>query len=368
MHLCYILSDSDLVNTVILKERMVSFLDVSVSLLFLIMMASADEVTEINENNILPLTVGLRGPPSLPSLSNTNISSKSDTCHAGALCVGPGELYPLGRVPGVTWSSRFVVPPLPSEFDTTDMTYYDYLNIFWRSNPPGGYMNQFVPQLMLGNALANSTNAPHFKPLWIKLPSWHVGAQYFMGLCPNTTTSDCKDNWIPRAVTGRLVPVKPGEVVETSFSLEKVEQHCCDEKIKFVWTLRIGVVGGGSNRQSVVVSDRPFMGLVNSTFSWGESTYEHIYVGSCLENYGMQSPANYPSKWQIDVKVVDAPGRDEDCWRNWRLESWRNHCSWQPRSTVANGMARKSQHVRWTAELENASGIDTAVSRRQLRH
>jgi len=303
-----------------------------------------------------PPTIGLRGPPSFSAIH------KNDTCHAGALCVGPGQMYPLGRVPGVIWKSRFVVPELPVKFETASMTYYDYLNIFWRDNPKGGFMNQFVPQLMLGNPLANSTNAPDYKPIWIEMNSWHIGAQYFMGLCGES--SDCK-KWIPKAATGRLVAVEPGEVVETSFSLKEVT-HCCKET-QLVWTLHIGVVGGGPDRQSIVVSDRPFMGLLNSTFSWGESTYDNIYVGSCLENYNMQIPDNYPTRWQIDVAVVDAPGRDENFWHDWRLDHGPS-CPWQPVSTLANAIDKKSQHVKWRAELQGNSTVSSLDLSRLLRH
>ena len=304
----------------------------------------------------LPPTIGLRGPPSLST------HDRNETCHAGALCVGPGRMYPLGRVPGVKWSSRFVVPRLPQKFDSS-MTYYDYLNVFWRDNPQGGFMNQFVPQLMLGNPLANSTNAPEYKPIWKELSSWHVGAQYFMGLCDGSSGEyDCK-KWIPKAATGKLVAVEPGEVVETSFSL-KEEKHCCQEP-SLVWTLNIGVVGGGPDRQSVVVADRPFMGLLNSTYSWGEATYDNIYVGSCLENYNMQSPKNYPPKWKIGVAVVDGPGRDETFWQDWRLEHGPS-CPWQPVSTLANAVDKRSQHVKWKAVLGNTTALISLDKRNRL--
>jgi len=291
----------------------------------------------------LPPTVGLRFPS-----SNTDL--KNHSCHAGALCVGPGQLYPLGRVPGVKWSSRFVVPELPAKFDKSSMTYYDYLNVFWRQNPEGGFMNQFVPQLMLGNALANSTNAPDYTPIWIEMDSWHVGSQYFMALCNGTLgTFDCQ-NWIPKAATGKLVPVEPGEMVETSFVL-KEEQGCCKKKSRLVWILRIGVVGGGPERQSVVIVDRPFMGLVNSTHSWGEAIYDDIYVGSCLENYNMKSAESYPPSLEIHVRVRDAPGRDETFWHDWNLDHAPG-CPWQPVSMITNAIHKSAQRVKWKAELK----------------
>lgn len=209
-------------------------------------------------------------------------------------------------------------------------------------------MNQFVPQLMLGNALANSTNAPDYKPIWIEMDSWHIGSQYFMALCNGTSgTFDCK-NWIPKAATGKLVAVKPGEMVETSFVL-KEEKGCC-KKSRLVWMLRMGVVGGGPERQSLVVVNRPFMGLVNSTKSWGEAIYDDIYVGSCLENYNMKSASSYPAKWEIHVHVRDAPGRDETFWHDWNLDQTPG-CPWQPVSTITNSIDVVGQRVKWKAEL-----------------
>lgn len=172
------------------------------------------------------------------------------SCHAGAICAGPGKMYPIGREPGTIIQSRFVVPDLPKQHDSTQNTYYDYLNIFWRQQPTGGYMNQFVPQLMLGNTLANSTNGSEYNPKWIKMDAWHIGAQYFMGLCVQNDTFpdgfECdKETWIAKAATGRwLIPVEPGELIETRFEFDA--QH--------VWRLHIGVVGGGPDRQSHVTS------------------------------------------------------------------------------------------------------------------
>ena len=111
-------------------------------------------------------------------------------------------------------------------------------------------MNQFVPQLMLGNTLANSTNGSEYNPKWIKMDAWHIGAQYFMGLCVQNDTFpdgfECdKETWIAKAATGRwLIPVEPGELIETRFEFDA--QH--------VWRLHIGVVGGGPDRQSHVTS------------------------------------------------------------------------------------------------------------------
>lgn len=281
----------------------------------------------------------------LPPGTKRHIASNMlESCHAGAICTGPGRMYPIGRQPGTVIQSRFVVPELPKQYDSTQQTYYDYLNIFWRQEPTGGYMNQFVPQLMLGNALANSTNAPEYHPKWIKMDTWHIGAQYFMGLCvKNDTFPDgfqCdRETWLARAATGRLVPVEPGELIETRFELDE----------QYVWSLHIGVVGGAPDRQSQVTSDAPYMGLVEATKGWDEEIYDNIYVGSCLENYGMNSRDNYPTEWQIDVKIWSPVAGN--WWRDWRLEA-PNGCPWQPTSQIDNNAGETWQKAVWRAYLE----------------
>lgn len=218
-------------------------------------------------------------------------------------------------------------------------------------------MNQFVPQLMLGNALANSTNHPKYNPHWIKLDTWHIGAQYSMGLCVKNETYpdgfECdRQTWLAKAATGKLVPVEPGEVVEASFELVEKENnagakvHWSNSSLE--WHLCISVVDGGPDRLSEVVSDRPFMGLVQSTSSWNEDIYDNVYVGSCLENYGMVSGDNYPPEWQIDIKV-----RSPDAgswWRDFRLEG-QNSCPWQPQSQLQNDAGEKWQRAVWRAFL-----------------
>ena len=275
------------------------------------------------------------------------------------------------------------MPDLPQEHDPVDkFTYYDYFNIFWPTagmhassvtnleRPTmlggyGGYMNQFVPQLMLGNALANSSNDPDYDPQWIQLETWHIGAQYFMGLCPpylsqSTTTTtttttpstatagnaSCRDSWIPKAATGDLIAVNPGEVIETTFRLVKGGGR------RLQWQLRIGVLGQ-PHRTSVLVVDRPFLGLVPSTTTWDEDVYEHVYVGSCcLENYGMIESKNYPPSWQIRMEIW-SPGRLVD-WKDWRVAP-KPTCDWQPKSTVMSNDTLTMQRAIWKANLEQAA-------------
>jgi hypothetical protein len=128
---------------------------------------------------------------------------------------------------------------------------------------------------------------PDYHPEWIVLDRWHIGAQYFMGLCFDR--SDCRKNWIAKAATGKLILVEEGEVIETSFSSVPVEG-------RFEWHLRIGVQDDPS-RRSIVVADRPFMGLLeNVTKDWMEDRYKRLMtsdmVGVSLSAVGLLSPTS----------------------------------------------------------------------------
>lgn len=56
--------------------------------------------------------------------------------------------------------------------------YYIWTDIFF-GDMSNGRMNQFVPQLILGNALDGSSGAPAFKPKWGMHTKWSFGAHYF---------------------------------------------------------------------------------------------------------------------------------------------------------------------------------------------
>jgi hypothetical protein len=291
------------------------------------------------------------------------LSSNSDpVCHAGALCAGPGRAYSgIGRQVGTKIRGEFVVPPLPESFSTMNQTYYDYINIFWRQNVYPGYMNQFVPQLMLGSALANSSNHPDYEPMWLELTSWHIGAQYFMAICNHhhdddddddknnsIVGKDC-DNWTPKAATGELIAVEPGEGVFTTFEL--VDPHGDGGDVE--WHLTMGVMGDAS-RVSHLVVPTPFMGLVSGTTSWLEDIYDSVYVGSCLENYGMDSPSNYPSFWWIDIDIQTSEDASEQpMWQDWRMDHDKD-CDWQPKSAITSSTSNHqgTQTASWKAWLE----------------
>jgi len=272
------------------------------------------------------------------------------------LCVGPGKLYPLGRQIGVQMIGTFTVPPLPEIFDDVENTYYDYLNIFWTHNRFPGFMNQFVPQLMLGNALAYSSNFPLYIPQWIQLQNWHIGAQYFMEICNSNATMtsgyDC-DSRTMKAATGNLISVDPGEGIYTIIELvHKKTPKTTTHKKKVEWHLTTGVIGD-SHRISRVIVPQPFMGLVPQTQDWMEEIYDNVYVGSCLENYGMTRPQNYPRFWRLGV-TIKTPNASTTMWDDWKL-SRPNDCEWQPRSSVRTTTDKEHQIAYWEAWIHDES-------------
>lgn len=219
-------------------------------------------------------------------------------------------------------------------------------------------MNQFVPQLMLGNALANSTNFPDFDPRWIQLDSWHIGAQYFMGLCPDGVSTKCKSDWIARAATGKLIPVEPGEVIETSIGLQKYDGN------RSLWILSIGVLGQ-ADRTSQVIVHKPFMGLLNKTIAsadWMDYRYSDVFVGSCLENYGMRQRENFPNTWDMDIRIYsEVSGWQEE----WSVNNFHRCDGWNPPMTNVESWNTSftSQSVHWTATLGKVGTTKSNIQR-----
>jgi hypothetical protein len=96
------------------------------------------------------------------------------------------------------------------------------------------------------------------------------------------------------------------------------------------------------------------MGLVNATNSWQEERYENIYVGSCLENYGMTNSKNYSPKWEIAMEVWPSSASPATSyWSDWNPPE--TPCPWQPNSSVSTVSTNESQRAVWTAIMLNSS-------------
>ena len=192
---------------------------------------------------------------------------------AGAACreniCGGGADYPVN---GTLFYSEFTVPGLPTNASAIDEgTYFIYTNIFFRSAPsaPSGLMNQFVPQLMLGNPLSGSSNWPFYLPQWSHATTWVFASQYFMEIF-NSTSNATQAN----AAAGEVFNCLEGETLWTSFARSPAPD--------FAWTLTMGVKGDAS-RTSIVISPAPYMGLISTeTMSWGEAAYDTAHLSTCM--------------------------------------------------------------------------------------
>ena len=317
--------------------------------------------------------VGAPASPRSPRVRRPTASASTTppTCQA-SFCAGPGRCYPtVGTNSVVDWYAEFDIPPLPKTFDPSTMTDYIYYNLFTgygkdTDNPrypsclqkhggPGcvgdghGRFNQFVPQLMLGTALCNSTNAKvdpktglPYSPRWCHLDKWAIGAQYFFATfaCPgqpNNHSSACPFSSF--AATGSLIDVVEGETVYTRFSRS-------DEQ----WTLTMGVKGDRVP-PSVVVATQPYMGLVPTTSSWSEDTYNTIYAGSCWELYGLSKATDYPPFMRYR-HTMSASAAGADFWHPWGLDEGNNETSCRSvslSSSVSDG--ERVQHVEVNATM-----------------
>lgn len=254
----------------------------------------------------------------------------------GSACCGMAH-YPVGdpRRGGATqFSSVFSVPGLPEAVVDDSITDFIYFNIFFAGGAPSGVMNQFVPQLMLGQPLCNSTGWPWYKPLWNCDATHYIfGSQYFFEI-KNRTTEKTESH----AATGDVYPVSPGEKLYTKFALDS----------EYVWTLEMGVVGDGA-RISVLRVPEPYMGLLrDETDSWDEPAFNRTFVNSCWELYGMRDRAHYPSSGSVSEMLVERPENAEWEWFTDWVEDEVPDCPGAPTSTISEEHNATTQRVVWS--------------------
>eukprot|EP00729_Bicosta_minor_P029959 gene29959-29030_t len=191
-------------------------------------------------------------------------------------------------------------------------------------------MNQFVPQLMLGNPLDGSKGPPDYVPEWHKHTSWCFGAQYFFELFNQT-----KNATQAHAATGTTFNCTPGETIFTEFTLSK----------DWVWTLQMGVKGD-KTRLSTVVAKQPFMGMIaDQTSSWSEDVYSKAWSNTCWELYGIKGPDDYPpSNMRYTVEIsTDKPGSIK--WSDWSTR--QPTCPGHPVINISTSSTPAMQTIIW---------------------
>jgi hypothetical protein len=187
-----------------------------------------------------------------------DICTETDCSHFGNVCAG-GASAPVGA--GWTYESQFEAPDYPPDFTSENATifYCEYI-LCCRHMPVCPYLpvavslavpladfnllarGQFVPQLTLGDGLCNGTGPPRFDcapcdPNPKTSKQWYMQAQYFWeGHDPGGTSSTLASPHLGRrgarrhhpssgggchVIAGPLIPVHPGEVITTSFHIDK---------------------------------------------------------------------------------------------------------------------------------------------------
>jgi len=254
---------------------------------------------------------------------------------AGGLCAGLAH-YPVG--PGNRFYAEFDVPKLPEDVDTS-LTFYIYFNIFFGDVKPGK-MNQFVPQLMLGEPLCDSSGPPLYKPIWHPHSTWVFGSQYFFEIF-NDTSNQTEGH----AATGDLFNCTEGEVLWTEFTLS------ADWK----WTLNMGVLGD-TKRTSSVVAEKPYMGLLPAaTKSWKDDVFNKTFVGSCWELYGIKDGSTYPASGSNYTHIFSTENPGSIKW----LTDWKEDevptCPGHPSSLITETHDAGQEVVLWNITMPEDS-------------
>lgn len=227
--------------------------------------------------------------------------------------------------------SEFDVPEMPRKLD--GITYYIYFNIFFDGTKPHGLMNQFVSQLILGEALDGSTGPPLYRAKFGSHASWAFGSHYFFDIV--NATSDASE---AHAAYGALHPARAGEVLWTRYELDE----------DFVWHLTMGVKGDPS-RTSALAVPKPYMGLLpDEGASWREAHFSTVHVNSCWELYGMRDREHYPgSASRYDMRVTQ-PSPGAFPWEPRWTEIEQPHCGAAgPLSKIVETHNHSQQAVFW---------------------
>ena len=274
------------------------------------------------------LACGARGS----MLNHRHMSNNvADSCK-GSACCGMAH-YPVS--PQTTFRATFDVPGLPTAEVDDSITDFIYFNIFFGGGPKAGLMNQFVPQLMLGQPLCNSTGPPAYEPLWCSTKTYIFGTQYFMEISVDNKTQS-------HAAAGEVFETVPGETLFTEFALDD----------DFAWTLTMGVVDDPT-RVSVLEVAKPYMGLLEpDTSSWSEAAYDHANVNSCWELYGMRDRAHYPSSGSTNTMVVSRPASATWDWYAGWVEDEVPTCPGAPSSAIDEAHNATTQVVTWVLDFE----------------
>jgi len=282
--------------------------------------------------------VGHRLPPNLRSTLQPPSNCSGGLCvgmHGGPHEGGPAA-YPVGsREKGFTSVySEMTVPEMPKKVD--GVTYYIWTDIFF-GDMSQGRMNQFVPQLILGNALDGSSGAPMYKPHFGFHSNYSFAAHYFFEVL-NSSSGQITSH----AAYGDFFPAIAGETLFTKF--EQAQSGGGDP----YWTLTMGALDDAS-RVSTVVAKQPYMGIGASwdepTVSWSENNYTNMCINACWELYGVIDRDHLPSSGsQYDI-YIDRKQNQFDWVTQWDEDEGAGTSCAESRITQKHNATM--QHVKW---------------------
>lgn len=276
-------------------------------------------------------------------------AESSTGCSDGLLCISPlpnefaqhesGGCYPAN--PNMQFIARTRVPPIPPTFRPEEATTYYYLNLVMPDDGNSdannwtkgyGFMNQFVPQLELGEALCGSTGAAGGYQTGAcsivdPLRQWVIQSQYFFGVLNHSGVPDPAGvSWTGHAVTGETIPVFPGEVVVTNFTQMKNGTWLLQFSVDVSAPPPGGPIEGRGNVMSVVQVDHPYM---NPDFSWLHPDFNHTLAGACNEVYNLQPrEGDVARPLEMNITIIDSSPSDDTKWMvDWQVNEGLPQCS-----------------------------------------
>lgn len=273
----------------------------------------------------------------------------STGCSDGLLCLSPlpnefalhesGGCYPAN--PNIQFIARSQVPPIPPTFRPEEATVYYYLNLVMpddgnsdvnNSTKGYGFMNQFVPQLELGEALCGSTGAAGEYQTGAcsivdPLHQWVIQSQYFFGVLNHSGVPDPSGvSWTGHAVTGETIPVFPGETVVTNFTQLQNGTWLLQYSVDVSSPGPGGPMPGRGNVMSVVQVDHPYM---NPDLDWLHPDFNHTLVGACNEVYNLQPRRGDVARpLEMNISIIDgAPAQDANWMVDWQVNEGLPQCA-----------------------------------------
>lgn len=292
-----------------------------------------------------------------------NDDDNDEVC-AGGWCVGMlngphqggNASYPVNwnGTAATFVSATMTVPGIP-EIVNTKMTFYIWTDVFFGDHGLGR-MNQFVPQLILGQALDGSSGPPDFRPQWGYHDSWTFAAHYFFELWnPDTNATEA------HAAYGDFYPAHPGEEIWTTF-----EMTSGADKGNPIWTLSMGVVGDDSRTSTLVVA-QPYMGMGahwkdEPCTSWLEPNYRNMCINACWELYGAKDSSHLPStgaQYQVDIFQPQLSSSYYP-FSSWVQDEGNGHC---PSAKIEELRSDASQYVLLDINVDNVESSMFLVDR-----